>query len=131
MNINFSKTQGFKKYMFYAVSCLLIVSLTAMPAKAYDWQNVTVHVVSIAPVGFPGYVEFTADTGPSTCSNLFFYIPQGADEATQQTNAKGVLAIVMAAQLTGHALNLAGINPTGTSGLSQFCQIQYIWAGNS
>lgn len=116
------------KYMFNAVSLLLIVSMATMPVKAYDWSGVTVHVVNISPVGFPSQVEFQGDTAPGTCpSNLFFYFPQGADQATQQTNAKGIMAILVAAQLTGHAVSLYGINPTSTF---QYCQVQWIVASS-
>jgi len=117
-----------KKHSLNAVSLMLMVSLATMPARAYDWQVVVTHVITISPVGFPSYVEFTGDTVPSTCpGNYLFYFPQGADEATQQTNAKAVMAIVMAAQLSGNTVEVAGINPTSTF---QYCQVQWIIGHN-
>lgn len=117
-----------KAHLFRVASVLVIVSLVAMPAHAYDFSGVVVHVTSISPVGFPGNVEFQSDNTPSACNGYLFYFPQGPDTATQQTNAKGVLSIILSAQLTGRSLTIYGINPTSSFG---YCQVQWIVLNNS
>lgn len=117
-----------KKHLFACLSVLVIVSLTASPVRAYDFAGVVVHVTSISPVGMPGNVEFQSDNTPGACNGYLFYFPSGSDEATQQANAKAVMAIVITAQLTGRSLTIYGINPTSSFG---YCQAQWIVLNNS
>lgn len=128
LNHIFRRTRLHNRF-FAIVSVSLMVALTVTPVKAYDFAGVVVHVTTISPVGFPGNVEFQGDTAPSACpANLFFYFPGGSDEATQQANAKAILATVMTAQLTGRSVTIYGINPTSTFA---YCQAQWIVLNNS
>lgn len=117
-----------KTHLFSVVSVLLVVSLMVIPASAYDFAGVVVHVTTISPVNFPGNVEFQSDNTPSACNGVLYYFPVGADEATQQTNAKAVMAIVLSAQLTGRSVTIYGIYPTSTF---QWCTVQWIFLNNS
>lgn len=123
-----SRESRLKRCLFSVASLLVIIALTATPVKAYDFAGVIVHVTAISPVGMPGDVEFTSDNTPSACNGFLFYFPSGSDEATQQANAKAVMAIVLTAQLTGRSLVIYGINPTSSF---QYCTVQWIALNNS
>jgi hypothetical protein len=101
-----------------------MVSFSVMPAWAYDWGGIIVHVTSISPVGYPGNVEFTVDNAPSSCPGSYlFYFPNGASDVAKETNAKAILTIVLSAQLTGRSLTVYGINPSSSF---PYCSVQWI-----
>jgi hypothetical protein len=120
---------GLKKHFLNVLSVALMIGLTVMPAKAYDFSGVVGHVTNVTPVGMPGYVEFTTDTMPSNCNGaLFYYPPSNVDEATQQSNTKAIMAVVLSAQLSGRQVAIYGIFPTSTF---QYCTVQWIYTVNS
>lgn len=120
--------RGMRKPIFNATSLVLIVSMAALPARAYDFSGVAGHVTTISPVGMPAYVEFGTDTMPSQCNGaLFYYPPSNVDEATQEANTKAVMAVVLSAQLSGHQVYIYGIYPTSSF---NYCTVQWIIGGN-
>jgi len=106
-----------RKSLFVSVSTLLMISLTAMPAMAEDWSAFSVHVTIIQTSFVPQVFDFQVDKPPSACASgeWIFYFGQGPDTPTQQANLKAVLATLLAAQLSGRAVNIFGLNP-GSNG---------------
>src|SRR5262249_825576 len=80
-----------RRCLFAIVSIVVMMALTAIPAMAFDWGLITVHIVAIQTSFMPGGFDFTTDNTPAICNGFIFYWGQGADTPTQQANAKAVL----------------------------------------
>lgn len=106
------------------VVILLAITLTSLPAFAADWSvygNVTV----LSSTSVPGQFTFQTNVAAGSCAagSWLTYVPQGPDTTSQQQNSRAVFALLMAAQESGHHVEIIGYN--SLNGVS--CAVIAVW----
>jgi hypothetical protein len=115
------------KKLALVFSVLSIFALAVSPAIAQSTTGFfTAHITSIQTTSGATSFDFTTDNTPSSCNGFIFYNATGADEATQIANASAALASLLAAEISGHSVNLIG----NIDGFSTYCSVSTIFVNN-
>lgn len=109
-----------RKFVVPLLSCFASVASAQVP---YDWFELNARVVSIEVTYMPSLILFSTDASVGSCPAGTFlrWNGNGADVATKQSNAKSVLAALMAAKLSGTAIRMYGVNAN--------CEVRFVYFG--
>jgi hypothetical protein len=106
----------------FALGALVVICFIT-PAMASDWSTWG-HVTVLSMSTMPGPIVIQTDVAAGSCAAgaWLTYNPQGSNSANQTENVKAVYAALLAAQVSGHHVELIGNNAG--------CVITAVWITN-